>query len=91
MYFNRTESLEFHERTISTKTGGTEFARRIHILGLMQQIRPPWDLGDVLEKYPLSEDILSTILYREVLEYNNLIKLIKSDLAAISRVAKGYY
>ncbi len=57
----------------------------------MQQIRPPWNLSDILERYPLSEDILSTILYREVLEYNNLIKLIKSDLAAINRVAKGEY
>ncbi|XP_049589438.1 dynein axonemal heavy chain 1 [Syngnathus scovelli] len=76
-----------------TASGGGQTLEEIVeeiVAGIVVKIPKPFDIQDVVEKYPvLYEESMNTVLMQEIIRYNNLLEVIAHSLVDIVKALKG--
>ncbi|XP_039475665.1 dynein heavy chain 1, axonemal-like [Oreochromis aureus] len=76
----------------ATSAGGKtleEIVKEI-VAGIVEKIPPPFDVEEVMEKYPvLYEESMNTVLIQEVIRYNKLLEVICLSLRDTVKALKG--
>uniref|UniRef100_A0A668T5Z5 Dynein axonemal heavy chain 1 n=1 Tax=Oreochromis aureus TaxID=47969 RepID=A0A668T5Z5_OREAU len=76
----------------ATSAGGKTLEEIVEeiVAGIVEKIPPPFDVEEVMEKYPvLYEESMNTVLIQEVIRYNKLLEVICLSLRDIVKALKG--